>query len=374
MKTLRLLLSLGFVLMVGRAGAEELELLPVPAAFPEPRRSELKDERAELLRRWDASLATEEKLKQRYAGAKKGTPLGDEAEARRGELQAEVDAIGTAADTFNETITHLTQALAPTNPVVDPRRFVTASEYDYAKQWRTDLLRRRALIEGQLEKLHAIGDSLRRDSREFEKLREQAQIDCLEDVLMKIPAGACFEGLAARNLINKEQAKVLADGFNTLKLLVETQQAISAKGDEEKFQKVLSTRNELRELLMGSAVEKLDPKARLWLQTLEGVFDAAAQSVGPDDGTPRPHIAETVGKALVAVGEAVFPPAALVEITGTVAEKSLRQHYLKAPLAALDGAMSKNFDARRVYTARLEAVDYQLSAVQDTIGRYEAVH
>lgn len=374
MKTLRWLLLLGCLFATRAVRAEELELASVPVDFPEPRRTELHDERAELLRRWQTSLEHERKLKLDYAGAKKGTPRGDEAERRRDEVQAEADAIVDAADAFNEKIARLAKELKPTHPVVDPRKFVTAADYDDAKRWRAELLRRQALIQGQLAKLEAIGDGLRSDSREFEKLREQAQIDCLEDVLMKIPAGACFEGLAAQKLITKEEAKALADGFNALKLLVEAQQAVSAERDEEKFQKVLSTRNELRELLMGGAVEKLDPKARAWLQTMEGVFDATAQSLGPGDAAQPTGKIETLGKAFVAFGEAVYPPAALVEIAGTVAEKSLRQQILKEPLEALGEALSKNFDARRVYTARLESVQYQLSAVQETIGRYEAVH
>lgn len=374
MKTLRLLLCFACALAATATRAEDLELATVPLDFPEPHRSKLHEERAELQRRWQASLAREKKLQLDYAGAKKGTSRGNEAERLRDELQAEVDAVSEAADAFNATVARLAKELQPTHPVVDPRRLVTESEYAYAKQWRTELLRRQTMIEGQLGKLDAIGASLQRDSREFEKLREQAQIDCLEDVLMKIPAGACFEGLAAMKFIQPEQAKTLADGFNTLKLLVEAQQAVSAERDDEKFQKVLSTRNELRELLMGGAVEKLDPKARLWLQTMEGVFDAAAQSLGPVDATQPTNTVETLGKAFVAFGEAIYPPAALIEITGTVAEKSLRQHYLQEPLEALGEALSKNFDARRVYTARLESVHYQLSAVQETIGRYEAVH
>lgn len=374
MKTLRVLLFLGCLFAAVAARADELELASVPIDCPEPRRTRLYDERAGLLRRWAAFLEHEAKMKREYAGAAKGTPEGDRAEQRRDELQAEADAIGADADAFNEKIARLAKELKPTHPVVDPRQLVTESEYASAKRWRAELLRRRTTIEGQLARLDAIGASLRRDSREFEKLREQAQIDCLEDVLMKIPAGACFEGLAAMKFIQPEQAKTLADGFNTLKLLVEAQQAVGAERDDEKFQKVLSTRNELRELLMGGAVEKLDPKARLWLQTMEGVFDAAAQSLGPVDATQPASKVETLGKAFVAFGEAVYPPAALIEITGTVAEKSLRQHYLQEPLEALGEALSKNFDARRVYTARLESVHYQLSAVQETIGRYEAVH
>lgn len=374
MKTLRLFLFAGFLFAAGAARAEELELASVPIDWPEPLRTELCDERAELQRRWKTSLEHEQKLQLDYAGAKKGTPRGDEAERRRDEVQTEADAISEAADAFNEKIAQLAKELKPTNPVVDPRKLVTESDYDDAKRWRAELLRRQALIQGQLAKLDAIGNSLRSDSREFEKLREQAQIDCLEDVLMKIPAGACFDGLAATKLINKEEAKALADGFNALKLLVEAQQAVSAESDAEKFQKVLSTRSELRDLIAGGAIEKLDPKARAWLQTMEGLFDAAAQSLGPTDAKQPTSKIETLGKAVVAFGEAVFPPAALVEITGTVLEKSARQQVLRAPLESLAEAQSKNFNARRLFQARLESVQHDLVAVQETIGRYEAVH
>jgi hypothetical protein len=119
---LRYFFLAGLVLALGAAGlrAQALELATVPADWPQALQDELNPRRAELQSRWDGFLAHRAAFVSAFTGTKAGTPQAAAAEARKGELKQEVDAIVDDADHFNERVAEITRQRAAVVPVVAP--------------------------------------------------------------------------------------------------------------------------------------------------------------------------------------------------------------------------------------------------------------
>lgn len=355
-----------FLLLLTSAAA--VDLAEVPAHLPPPQRLALEQDRTKIAARWQTFLGKEAAFRQKYAGTKPGTARADEALRAKAVLEAEGDAIVADAETFNATI-----AALPPPDGFDPRVLVTRSEYEQAQREEARLERRRQLYRDELERMRQLGASLRQGSAEFERLQEKARIDCLEDIVLKIPAGSCFNGLAAQGILSAADAQTLTLGYDSLKLLIETGQGLSSDDAGEQYEKVVASRRSLRDLLSSGAVDQLTPASQKWLRALEGLFDGTAEALRPDKADETRSKYEQVGKALVSAGVAIVPPAALIELAFTVGEKSFEQRILAVPLAAYGQASSKNFEARRFFQQRLETTDADLAAVRETIAKFEAV-
>jgi hypothetical protein len=257
----------------------------------------------------------------------------------------------------------------------DSRTLITSDDYQDALKKEQDLLTRQQRWQNELAKLKGWQQGLQADRSEFDKIRREAQIDGLHDVLMKIPASETFEAFADLKLLTGDQAGALAAGFDALKGLVSSAEGIGGENSGEQLEKILEAQKSFRDSMTDQAMMTLketNPKAFAWYGNVGKTLDAAREMIV--FAQQNNHSGESWGKFAVKLGTAAVPLANYVVIADTVGEKKLTQHIVQAPLDSLNEALSKNFDAQRYIGQKLDPVNRDLAGVQETIRNYEAVH
>jgi len=259
--------------------------------------------------------------------------------------------------------------------VFDPRTLVTRGDYEDAQKREKDLLRHQQLWQNALAKLRGWQQGLEADRGEFSRIQRDAQIDCLHDVLMNIPAGETFEMFAGKNWITKNQAGALAAGYDAIKGLVSSAEGVGAEHSQEQLEKILEAQKNFRDSMTDQAMMTLketNPKAFEWYGNVGKTLDAAREMLVFSQQSGRS--AEAWGKFGVKLGTAVVPLANYIVIADTVGEKIGTRMIVQQPLDSLNEALGKNFDAQRYLQQKLDLVNRDLAAVQETEQKFRAVH
>jgi hypothetical protein len=224
-------------------------------------------------------------------------------------------------------------------------------------------------LEKELSKVRAWQEGTREDFEEFNKIRNDAQIDYVNDVFMNIPANEAFARLSELRYLTLRQAAILKTGFHALKATVSGVQSTSTKDNVEKISKILDAHKNLRDAMMDQAIANLDPKARMWLEGMDKVFESAAKVI--TDSHREDHSWEAVGRTIIEIGVVLYPPASLLKGVDAVGEKLFTQAVLAEPLDSLGTALSQNFRTQKYLQSKLEKTESTMRSLQLAIDEYQ---
>gem|GEM_PF-4043043 len=327
--------------------------------------------------RYEALRKQKEDYNQNYGGKQFDTDSPEYAAGQK-EFTRLADAIKTYNSdiaAFKADVDKLVLKSASASSGFDSRTLVTKNDYQDALKNETELKKRQQIYQNELAKLKNWQQGLQADTDVFTKIQNDAQIDCLHDVLMNIPASETFEKMADAKFLTSDQAGTLAAGYDALKAFVSSAEGVGAGNTPEQLEKILNAQKSFRDSLTEQAMMTLkesNPKAFEWYGNVGKTLDAAKEMIVFSQ--QQNNSAEAWGKFGVKLGTAVVPLANYIVIADTLGEKALTQHIVQSPIDSLNEAMSKNFDAQRYFDGKLKAVNDSLSGVQETISKWRAVH
>jgi len=256
--------------------------------------------------------------------------------------------------------------------VVDSRSLTTKYSHDDAVTVLKKLQSQKKVFSKEMEKIQGWKEGMQKNLFEFEKIQDQAQADFLHDVLMHIPASEAFENLANIGYLSPEDAKIIGTGYDALKDAVSITEGMSSNDDTKKAEAILLAHKNIRKAMMYSAVEKLSPKAKQWLDNMGKVFDAAAQTMISSQNLS--HTLPELGKLVVKCGVTLYPPADIIVAADIVGEKIGTRYSIQPAINSLQEALTQNFKAQKYLQQKLDKIEYDINAEQLTIEKYEDVH
>ena len=296
--------------------------------------------------------------------------------AAYGQLKPQADAYRSALAEYTAKLAQLRLIdTGGANPVVGAGAFVTNDDYQDALKKEQDLLKQQQLWQNKLAELKRWQQGLQTDTNEFAKIQEEAQIDYLHDMLMKIPAGETFEGFADLGIISKDDAAAMASGYDALKGLVSGAEGLDTSDSQEKLKKILEAQQSFRDSMTDQAMAKLkeaNPKAFAWYENAGKTLEAGKELLV--FAQQEDHSGEAWAKLGAQLVMVAVPLANYGVIVETIGEKKYTQSLVQEPLDSLNVAMHGNFSAQRYLSGKLDPVNYALANVQNTIAKYQAAH
>jgi hypothetical protein len=343
---------------------------------------DLDDRHAALVDQYNDYLKQADAYDATYNGMSSDDPQYPAGQAAYANLLRLYHAYLDAANAFKADVGNLRLASAPpapSGPVVDPRTLITADDYQDALRAQQPLLKQQQGLQAELAKLQAWQQGLQADTNEFAKIQQEAQIDYMNDVLLKLPVGDILDGFVGSAALTSDEAAKIKTGFDALKGLINLDGGIETDDSGEKFDKIMEANKSFKEAMMDQTMAKLkssssedDQKSYEYLENAGKIFDVAIDMIRFSQQKDQS------GTAWAKFGVQLFADVVPVANTGiaieSLGEKKLTQAIVQAPLDSLNQAMSGNFNAQRYLQSKLDPIDAKLSALQETIDNYRAVH
>jgi hypothetical protein len=338
------------------------------------RHEALVDQFNEYIKQADAYNST-------YQGVESDSPLYAPGQAAYANLMGLYNAYMGAAGAFKSDVASLRLATSPPPPAApfDPRSLITKDDYNDALKAEQLLLTRQQGLQDQIAKLKAWQQGLQTDTDEFAKIKQEAQIDYLNDVLLKLPVGDILGQFVKGSYLTYQQASALQAGFDALKGLVNIEGGIDAESSQEKLDKITDAQSNIRAALLDQAMATLknssspdDQKSFEYLENVGKTFDVAIDMIKfSQQGDHSLTAWATFGVKMTAD---IVPVAKYGTSIYAVGEKVAVQYVVQEPLNSLNEAMSSNFNAQRYLQTKLDPINASVSALQEKVDNYRAVH
>ncbi len=223
-----------------------------------------------------------------------------------------------------------------------------------------DFARQLALIEGWQK-------SSIRDDAEFEKMREEAKLDLAWEFIDHVPVSKLLDTAKALPALKGLDVEKIKAAYNASVSLLKFGKGLSATQSHEIAENMAESNRRLREAMLD--LSGADQKTRDLLETISKVLDTGV--VGAVAASHEMSRRDKLKTAMKVV-EIWQPWWGLAVLGENLAERGGQFYYSSEALQSLHEAESREWNARRYYAAKLQAVDETLDREADLIVKYRA--
>ncbi len=254
----------------------------------------------------------------------------------------------------------------------DSRLLITPEMYKAAVAELSRLKSKRAAFHRQLSRVRQWDQGLRRDDREFEAMREEAQRDLIYEFIDHTPVGSGLEKFAEHGHITTAAKAKIEAGWEASKGLIYHVRGLKAKERSEQVDRIVSGNIALRRAMAAIPLESYPEPARRWLNGFGKAYDATLKLItgGIKDG----KLVEKCANTFVDVGEAIVPEAGLPILAQHGAIRGVTYWSAYKAQQSLREALNRNWDAQRYLSYRMDELDSKISKNERLVNGYLAVH
>ncbi len=251
--------------------------------------------------------------------------------------------------------------------VVNPGMFVTRAQAKSASKNLERLQRLRDNLTAKLAEVQKWENGLRRDDKEFEAMRLEAQHDLAWEFVDHLPVAEGLEGLKGYPPLKGVNIDKVKAAYEAVKGLLETERGISAKDDREKIEKIVSGNRELRNAMIDAA--GLDEKSKALLGAVSKIISMGAQTaiVASANNMSTRDKLKTV-MTFVTIAEPLWGLSVLGE---DLAERGVQYHEAGLALDSLHEAQSSNWNAQRFLKEKINRLNDEAKEERFIIDKYQ---
>ena len=251
--------------------------------------------------------------------------------------------------------------------MISQGQFVTRADCQDASRQIVRMVNKRDSFEKKLAQLKAWDTGLRRDSKEFEAMREEATEDLAWEFIEHLPVAEGLDALKDIQAMKGVNIEKIKAAYDATKGLLETGRGIITREDKERADLIVSGNLELRKAMLGMA--GADEKTRKLLDAISKVYDIGAKGVlaaSRDKLTTRDKL-----KFAMDVVEVVQPWWGVAVLAENGTERGGSYYYSGLALQSLNDAQSSNWNARRYFSERIDRLNIDIDTQQTTLTKYQ---
>jgi hypothetical protein len=251
--------------------------------------------------------------------------------------------------------------------VVSPAMFVTQAQCVSAFREIVRLQKRQDNLTAKIAEVQRWELGLNKDEKEFENLRLGAQQDLGWEFVDHVPIAEgldALKGNAALQGVNIERIKT---SYEAIKGALETGRGISANDAHERAKQIIFGNRELTEAMIHAT--GLDENSKALLDTVSKIMNVGAD-VAIATSTENISDREKL-KTVMTIVEIIQPWWGFGTLGENVAERGVQYHEANEALVSLHDAQSKNWNARRFLTQKLNQVNEEVTQQQLIITKYQ---
>lgn len=256
----------------------------------------------------------------------------------------------------------------PGTGTVSPAMFVTQAQCDSAFNEILRLNKLRDNLTTKIAEIQRWGTGLRKDEKEFENMRVEAQHNLAWEFIDHVPVAEGLDALKGNPALKGLNVEKIKAAYEAVKGLLETERGISAKDDHEKTEKILEGNRALRNAMIDAA--GLNEKNRALMEAVSKIINYGATTViatSADNLSDRDKL-----KTCMTLVEALQPWWGLGVMGENIAERGVQYHEAGVALNSLHEAQSSNWNAHRFLTDKLNKVNDEVKEEQFIIKKYKS--